>query len=143
MQEAVGGDHSQSASGTLCQAAIAAPPLRGAHMGLARPHDMGTQVIRQVLNESQKVWLAHARARADLTKARVGLRGMMAWVEAQICSGWAALSSPAQPCATRGKAAPLPPRGSCWSGAYSAHFPQQRPWDRIIGGVQLLDSCRE
>ena len=33
-----------------------------AQMGLAGPHDIGTET-RQVLSESQRVWLAHARAR--------------------------------------------------------------------------------
>ena len=49
--------------------AIATLSLRGAHMGLARPHNMGREFIRQGLNESQKVWLVHARVCADLIKA--------------------------------------------------------------------------
>ena len=36
-------------------AAIATPSMRAAHMGLAGPHDMGTEFIRQVLVELQKV----------------------------------------------------------------------------------------
>ena len=31
-------------------------------MGLAGPHDMGTEFIRQVLSQSLKIWLAHTRA---------------------------------------------------------------------------------
>ena len=42
-------------------AAIATPSMCTAHMGLARPHDMGTKFIRQMLSESQKVWLAYTR----------------------------------------------------------------------------------
>ena len=55
-------------------AAIAMPSLWVAHMGLAGLHDMGTEFIRQVLSESQKVWLAHARAHDGLIKARSGPR---------------------------------------------------------------------
>ena len=55
-------------------AAIAAPSLQVAHMGLGGPHDTGVEFIRQVLDESQKVWLAHAGARACFVKARVGPR---------------------------------------------------------------------
>ena len=50
-------------------AAIATPSLRAAHMGLAGPHNMGPEFIRHMLSESQKVWLAHARARNSLIKA--------------------------------------------------------------------------
>ena len=42
--------------------AIATPSMRTAHMGLAGPQDTGTEFIRQVLSELQRVWLAHARA---------------------------------------------------------------------------------
>ena len=54
--------------------AIAIPSLPAAHMGLAGPHDMGTDFVRQVSLESQKVWLAHARAWEGQ-----GPRGTMAW----------------------------------------------------------------
>ena len=43
-------------------AAIAKPSLQAAHMGIAGPHDLGTEYIRQVLFASQHVWLAHAKA---------------------------------------------------------------------------------
>ena len=49
-----------------------------AHMGLAGPQDMGTEFIRQVLLELQKVWLAHTRA-PGLIKARAFRGGTMAW----------------------------------------------------------------
>ena len=49
-------------------------------MGLVGLHNMGPEFIRQVLPESQKVQLAHAKAREGLIKARSGLRGTMAWV---------------------------------------------------------------
>ena len=55
-------------------AAIATPSMR-AHMGLAGLHDMGTHLIRHVLLESQKVWLAHARAHNGLIKAHSGPGG--------------------------------------------------------------------
>ena len=60
-------------------AAIAPPSLQMAHMGPAGPHDMGMEFIRHVLLESQKVWLAHARARDSLVKARAGPGGTMVW----------------------------------------------------------------
>ena len=60
-------------------AAIATPPIWTAHMGLARPQDLGTEFIRQVLSESQRMWLAHTRALEGLIKARVGPRGTMVW----------------------------------------------------------------
>ena len=58
-------------------AAIATPSLRAAHMGLAGPRDVGTEFIWQVLTESQKVWLAHARAQDSLIKAQPGPGGTM------------------------------------------------------------------
>ena len=60
--------------------AIATPSLWAAHMGLEGPHGgMGVEFIWQMLSESQKVWLAHARAQEGLIKARSGLEGTMAW----------------------------------------------------------------
>ena len=38
-------------------AAIATPALRMAHMGLTGPHDIGMEFLRQVVEESQRVWL--------------------------------------------------------------------------------------
>ena len=55
------------------------PSMRPAHLGLARPQDVGTEFIRQVVTESHKVWLSHAKAREDLIKARAGPGGNMAW----------------------------------------------------------------
>ena len=45
-------------------------------MGLGL-HDVGKEFIRQVLSESQRVWLAHAKARDGLIKARAGPGGTM------------------------------------------------------------------
>ena len=59
-------------------AAVTTPSLWTAHMGLAGPHDMRREFIQQVLSGSQKVWLAHARAREGLIQARSGPRGTMA-----------------------------------------------------------------
>ena len=60
-------------------AAIATLFLRTAHLGLAGPHDIGTEFIKQVVTESYKVWLSHAKAREGLLKARAGPRGTMEW----------------------------------------------------------------
>ena len=45
-------------------------------MGLAGRHDMGTEFVRQVLSESEKVWLAHTKARGGLIKAHGGHCGV-------------------------------------------------------------------
>ena len=58
---------------------IATPSMRAAHMGVAKLHDMGMEFIRQVLSESQRMWLAHTKARDGPIKAGAGLRGSMVW----------------------------------------------------------------
>ena len=60
--------------------AIATPSMHMAHLGLAGPHEFGTEFIRQVVTESHKVWLSHAKAREGLIKAQAGPGGTMAWV---------------------------------------------------------------
>ena len=44
------------------------------------PHTLGTEFIRGVIEESIRVWYAHAKARAPLLKARLGPSSTMAWV---------------------------------------------------------------
>ena len=44
-------------------AAIVMPSMREAYLGLAGPHDIGSEFIRQVVTESHKTWLSHAKAR--------------------------------------------------------------------------------
>ena len=41
---------------------------------------LGTEFIRNIIEESIRVWYAHAKARATLQKARLGPSSMMAWV---------------------------------------------------------------
>ena len=41
---------------------------------------LGTEFIRHVIEESIKVWYAHAKVRAMLPKARLGPSSTMAWV---------------------------------------------------------------
>ena len=53
--------------------------------GLAYPlhaasQTLGTEFIRNVIEESIRVWYAHAKARATLLKARLGPSTTMAWV---------------------------------------------------------------
>ena len=60
-------------------AVIATPSLRMAHMGLAGPHGIGTECIRHILLESQKVRLLQAKAHEGLIKARAGPEGTMGW----------------------------------------------------------------
>ena len=69
--------------GTSCLGAVGGgnrdASLCVAHMGLARPHDFGAEFIRQVVKESRRVWISHAKAREGLIKARAGPGGTMAW----------------------------------------------------------------
>ena len=60
-------------------AAIVTPSLCMAHRGLAGSHDIGMEFIHQVVKESQRVWISHAKAREGLIKARVGPAGTMLW----------------------------------------------------------------
>ena len=56
-----------------------AVPTSGSYGTGGGPHDIGTEFIRQLLSESQKVRLAHTKAREGLIKARAGPGGTMAW----------------------------------------------------------------
>ena len=56
------------------------PPPCSAHMECSGPHTLGTEFIRHVIEESIRVWYAHAKARATLLKARMGPGSTMAWV---------------------------------------------------------------
>ena len=53
-------------------AAIATPSMR--HLGIMGPQSMGTQYIRQVIAEFQRLWLAHTSPLTTLLKARAGPR---------------------------------------------------------------------
>ena len=59
-------------------AALRTPSMQRAHM--EGPHALGTEFIRHVIEESIRVWYAHAKARATLLKARLGPGSTMAWV---------------------------------------------------------------
>ena len=54
--------------------------MQQAHMECSGPHTLGTEFIRHVIEESIRVWYAHAKARATLLKARLGPGSTMAWV---------------------------------------------------------------
>ena len=47
--------------------------------GVRRPNALRTEFIRNVVEESIRVWYAHAKARATLLKARLGQGSTMAW----------------------------------------------------------------
>ena len=51
------------------------PSMHKARLGLARPHDVRREFIKQVVTDSHKVWLSQANAREGLIKALVGPRG--------------------------------------------------------------------
>ena len=48
-------------------------------LGCTGPHALGTEFIRQVIEESIRLWYAPAMARATLLKARLGPSSTMAW----------------------------------------------------------------
>ena len=52
--------------------ALRTPSMQRAHMECFGPHTLGTEFIRNVIEESIRVWYAHAKARATLLKARLG-----------------------------------------------------------------------
>ena len=49
-------------------------------MECSGPHMLGTEFIRNVIEESIRVLYAHAKARATLLKARLGPGSTIAWV---------------------------------------------------------------
>ena len=61
-------------------AAMRTPSMQQAHMDCSGPHTLGTEFVRHVIEESIRVWYAHAKARATLLKARLGPKSTMAWV---------------------------------------------------------------
>ena len=61
-------------------AALRTPSMQRAHMECSGPHTLGTEFIRNFIEESIRVWYAHAKARATLLKARLGPSSTMAWV---------------------------------------------------------------
>ena len=56
------------------------PSMQRANMDCSGPHTLGTEFVRHVIEESIRVWYAHAKARATLLKARLGPNSPMAWV---------------------------------------------------------------
>ena len=60
-------------------AALRTPSMQRAHLECTGPHTLGTEFIRHVVEGSIRVWYAHAKARATLLKARLGLGSTMAW----------------------------------------------------------------
>ena len=57
-----------------------ADPLHAAGPpGVYGPHLLGTEILRHVVEESIRIWYAHAKARATLLKARLGPGSTMAW----------------------------------------------------------------
>ena len=60
-------------------AALRTPSMQLAHLECTRPHSLGTEFLRHVVEESIRIWYAHAKARATLLKARLGPGSTMAW----------------------------------------------------------------
>ena len=60
-------------------AALRTPSMQRAHLECAGPHALGKEFLRHVIEESIRVWYAHAKARATLLKARLGPGSTMAW----------------------------------------------------------------
>ena len=65
-------------------AALRTPSMQRAHMECSGPHTLGAEFIRHVIEESIRVWYAHAKARATLLKARLGPGSTMAWVSQEL-----------------------------------------------------------
>ena len=61
-------------------AALRTPSMQRANMECSGPHTLGTEFIRTIIEESIRVWYAHAKVRATLLKARVGPSSTMVWV---------------------------------------------------------------
>ena len=53
-------------------AALRTPSMQRAHLECTGLHALGTEFIRHVIEESLRVWYAHAKARAMLLEARLG-----------------------------------------------------------------------
>ena len=60
-------------------AALQTPSMQLAHLECTGPHSLGTKFLRHVVEESIRIWYAHAKARATLQKARLGPGSTMAW----------------------------------------------------------------
>ena len=60
-------------------AALRTPSMQLAHLECTGPHSLGTEFPRHVVEESIRIWYAHAKARATLLKARLGPGSTMAW----------------------------------------------------------------
>ena len=60
-------------------AALRTPSMQLAHLECTGPHSLGTEFLRHVVEESIRIWYAHAKARATLLKARLGPGNTMAW----------------------------------------------------------------
>ena len=57
----------------------AAGSMQRAHLECTGPHALGREFLRHVIEESIRVWYAHAKARATLLKARLGPGSTMVW----------------------------------------------------------------
>ena len=61
-------------------ATLRKPFMQRAHMECYGPHTLANEFISHVIEESIRVWHAHAKVRATLLKARLGPNSTMAWV---------------------------------------------------------------
>ena len=59
--------------------ALRTPSMQRAHLECAGPNALGTGFIRNVVEESIRVWYAHVKARTTLLKAGLGRGSTMAW----------------------------------------------------------------
>ena len=59
-------------------AALRTPSMQRVDMECLGPQEPGTEFTRNVIEQSIRVWYAHAKARATLLKARPGLGSTMA-----------------------------------------------------------------
>ena len=60
-------------------ATLRTPWMQRAHLEYTGPHALGTEFLCHAIEESIRVWYAHAKACATLLKARLGPGSTMAW----------------------------------------------------------------
>ena len=83
------------------------PSMQQAHMDCSGPHTLGTEFMCHIIEEFTRVWYAHAKARATLLKAWLGLNSKMGGCCSGCCKSYACTSR------RRGRES----RGSYWANS--------------------------
>ena len=125
-------------------AALQTPSMQLAHLECTGPHSLGTEFLCHVVEESIRIWYAHAKAHATLLKARLGQGSTMAWALQELClhqqAGGSAAGAPGVSAVARGEPTrssrlPLsPPRPTHIRTARTRHT-QPRPFTCTCGST--------